>query len=369
MTSMEELYIRAPINQWSVNQQSRKDEPVTIRPGDSPLEVFRTANVVDLVPGAYYEWGSIWINHHIVIHGNGATVKFVGKGPFLVINSHNEKGKSLIENVSLIGPRPVERDEPMDVIPRLVVGLIITDTWQTTVRNCNFSNFEGAAVFYQEGTQTPRTARTMQHLITECRFNDCRIAIAYSTGCENSCATSNIMSNCQIAFNACGGQWNLTGNLIQNCCCAYLCVDDNWYEGPITGIISQDNFSGNTVEYCGNSLWPTAYDTRAEQIALTGFFFDRVLSYPPNWSANNHRYAGMNIRSFSNDIKAFSITGCTFIGSVGVSTSSIVVNNPVKDKIHFIGCSGNTDMQLVNVTEANCTPNFGTVAAPLAAVP
>ncbi|AII22561.1 protein LH3 [Lizard adenovirus 2] len=366
MTSVEELYVINPINQWPApGSFSSQKPPGTLLPGEDPEAVFKQYHVVYLVPGAQYHWKNILIEKPVWIYGNGATVRTSGTGPILrIVGNRTEKRDVRIQDISFFGEDCTpNRMEPMSEKLVYQMAIWVTDMKRVTIKGCNFTNFAGAAVFFEE-TAYNGFFWSMQHLITECRFTGCRIGIANGGRSEYSTASFNNFFDCQICFNVVGGNWNRCGNIAANCRCVYLHTTNMWYEGAGGNFnAAHGSFTGNTMNHCdyGGNLWPTAFQLPDREIQLAGFYFDNARARCPTWTGNTQYYGDMKILNFNqaNDAAIFVIDGCALYGQPG-DTGSIETTAALTDKVFIQGCQGNK-VTLFNIKAANVVPAIGTI--------
>lgn len=340
--------------------------PVLADPGD----YFDDNYCVYLQPGALYRWTNQVIKKPLIIYGRGATVLLEGPGPLLEVYGTNRDSISIdvpcsFYDIHFGGNASVDRLQPMG--PEFIQHSAIwfTNAWKSTLSNCTFSNFNGAALFYQDSVQYKPNWQ-QQHIVSGCRFVTCRIGIANGGGAEYSIASNNCFFDCHVCFNVVGGNWRRTGNNIANCRCAILHVSEKmWYQGfGGTNNPAHGTFTSNTVNHSDavGVQWPAQFTLSDDKtvVPLTALYFDNPNAMPPTYAANTHWYAGITILNFdqNNALLCFCITGCTLMGNNTNpdQTNGIILSPQVTKRVYFIGCTIN-NLKFQNVTAANIIPN------------
>lgn len=367
---MEDLYVVKAVNQWPAPAPPPPYQGPTILPQQDPQPILDRYQVVFLVPGETYNWKYVRITYPVTIFGNGATVTTNGLGPIIRIDGTGQSsGRGVtIKDITFIGsPSTPDRLKPMSEEQVASSAIWVVGQWRTSILDCNFYNFSGAALYFGEHEVYNGFNWAMQHFVRGCRFKGCRIGIANGGATEYSVASMNNFFDCQICFNTVGGNWNCSSNVISNCRCAYLHTQHDWYQGPAGNYnAAHGSFTGNTLNHCdyGGNLWPTEFVLEdGTTIELAGFYFDDTLQRPPTWTGNTQYYGDMMIKNFLvAGIDAWCVTGCAILGKSGQNPDAgkVELADAVKNKVWFVGCSGN-GVTLKNVVAANCTPPFGTI--------
>lgn len=344
---------------------------VILKPSDDPNEVLNKHPYVYLTPGAIYKWSNVQVGSPVQIDGRGATVTLNGPGPILTFTGSTTAYPVdlpiMIKDVVFSGGELL-KTEPMQQKFVSQSAIWFDGAWKTTVRNCTFFNFNGAAVYYSEGLDYWADKQwQQQHILTECRFNGCRIGVANGGAVEYSLANNNCFFNCQICFHVIGGNWRRVGNMIANCRCAYFHTKANmWYQGK--GLYmnpAHGSFTDNTLNHCdyGGSDWTSDFVlANNTTVKLAGFYFDNDTQRPPTWTGNTQYYGDMKLLNFLTDANntTFCVTGCALFGvsSVQAGAGQIQVADAKKANFYISGCYGN-NVDMVNVQEANVVPKFG----------
>lgn len=373
-------FVSQAIVPWPTNYPSSTEETVAtasngfviLKPTDDPIDVLYNNRCVYLVPGAVYTWKNILIQKEVIINGQGATIKLVGNdGPIINISNGSQVGDVhvTIRDVKFVGSDiPPVRTEEMKEDFVTSSAIWITNAWKTTIENCDFTNFNGAALFFSDST-TYTTSQNwqQQQIVSGCRFLSCRICIANSGGSEYSLVNNCCFFDCQICFHVSGGNWRRVGNQIANCRCAYFHNQTNmWYSGP-NGIFNPAHgaFTGNTMNHCdyGGNLWPSNFTlTNGTVVSLAGMFHNNSTYMPPTWTGNTQYYGDMKILNFPTNA-IWVISGCNIFGYSGSAPNSgmLVVSTAVRDRVYITGCSSSTtNLALINVNQNNVFPLFGT---------
>lgn len=375
--SVEFPYVSKPIVPWpasasSNNSSSQNIDFPVLKPDQDPIAFFQTNNTAYLQPGATYYWKCIELSKPIHIYGQGATVQLVGPGPVFVFNSESvipEDFYVVFENINFIEDEFPIRSGQLSLGLTTHSAVWFINVWKTSIVNCNFKNFRGAALWYSDNRNFWNARKwNQQHLVSNCRFNGCRIGISNTGSSEYSIASQNQFYDCQICFNVIGGNWSRNNNVIVNCRCAYLHVGDNmWYEGHSeNNNPAKGTFCNNIINHAdnGGNVWPTQFKlTDGSTIQLASFYFDDNQEIPPCYSGNFHWFGDVNIVNFSTTkIDKWCITGCNFYGNTHAANDAgqVQVAEAVKDKVFIIGCSGN-NVTMKNIVEGNMTPKIGTI--------
>ncbi|ASU50465.1 E1B [Odocoileus adenovirus 1] len=377
MASIDFPFVSKPLVCWSETSTQQgfvlSNFPV-LSVNDDPASFFAKYDTVYLQPGATYVWKNIPVNSNLHLHGQGATVKLIGNGPILFVQPEETLPVNeitvYIEKIHFVGDDVVFRHQPMSTADEGSGAIWFHRVLKTTVADCIFENFKGAALLYSDLAEYWRGHKwKQQHSITGCKFDRCRIGITNTGGSEFALATSNHFIDCQICLNAIGGNWMYNNNITIKCRCAYLHIKDNmWYSNYETdnadggkGTISNNVFCYSDLE----SLWPSTFKLHnGDEIALSAIYFDDDDFVPPTMLGNFHLYSSINLVNIPSDqLHKYSITGCSFYGNTSIeqdgNEGQIIVGENFKDSIFLIGCSGN-DLTLRNVLEENVIPKFGT---------
>lgn len=348
------------------------DEFVVIPPNVDPTSYFYDNRCVYLEPGGSYLWSGIKITRPLIIYGRGATIRLNGEGPILEVTTGLNVAPSdcpfTVYDVIFHGNEDVNRNQAMSNSFVNKSAIWITNAWKSSLVNCSFLNFNGAALWYRDDALY--TEWKQQHAVLGCKFYKCRIGVANSGRSEYSIADSNCFFDCCVCFNVIGGNWRQSSNQIAASKCAYLHVESGmWYEGSNKQNPAHGAFTGNTLNHCDSGcLWPQAWTLAdGRQIArLGGMYFDSSVSFPPTFSDNTLWYSGIELRGFStgSQLKTYCFTGCTFMGNPNNTTQSRIAivreGTSNNSKVFFIGCTGN-NIAVYNVAQANITPLFGTL--------
>lgn len=332
-----------------------------------PTEIFYKNRCVYLQPGATYYWSGIKITQPIVIYGRGATIRLQGDGPIIEVTGGNlvqpYDCPVTLYDIAFNGNETVNRNAPMSQNFVNKSALWFTNAWKSSIINCSFTNFNGAAIWFRDDNLYTRWMQ--QHSVIGCKFLMCRIGIANSGRSEYSIANSNLFFDCCVCFNVVGGNWRRTGNQIAASKCAYLHVESGmWYQGNNKENTAHGAFTSNTLNHCDNGcLWPATWTLAdGRTIArLSGMYFDSSVSCPPTFTGNALWYSGIELRGFSlvGSMQTFCFTGCTFMGNPNNNLESRIAIQTGKSQVYFIGCTGN-NIAVYNVAAANIIPAFGT---------
>ncbi|BCO10919.1 E1B 55K [Bovine adenovirus 7] len=370
-------FVSKPVVSWSQNVPvaeiiEEETNFAVLKPDQDPSSFLEKHSVVYLQPHAVYDWRTVLIRKPTQIHGQGATVRLNGQGPILQIQGEHSIPDDIyvhLENITFVGSDFPSRHERMNKDFQFHSAVWITNAWKTTITQCNFKNFKGAALWYNDTIDYWNSRQwSQQHFITHSRFTGCRIGVANTGGSEYSLCNNNLFFDCQVCFNVIGANWAHNDNVIVNCRCAYLHLGANmWYQGTSRNHNpAKGSFNNNTINHAdyGGNLWPTEFVLQnGDTINLAGFYFDDQAELPPTYTGNNQWYGDVNIVNFStarND--KWCITGCNFYGVTAGQDNAgqVQVSEAVKNKVYFIGCSGN-NVILKNVVEENMTPKFGRI--------
>lgn len=355
---------------YPLNVCQVKEEPfVTIPPNADPMLYFNVYPVLFLMPGVTYRWPSIQLHSNTIINGQGAVVFLQGDGPLFNVAASDSAIEPVslnihFNNINFFGGQMFDRSEDMSInfVPHSAIW--ITDVWKTTISNCSFNNFKGAAVFYKENGLAPsELVGQQQHLVTGCKFTHCRIAIANSGFSEYSVASTNSFYDCHIAFHVYGGYWLRSNNLINKCGAGFFHNQNNmWYLGQGQYNVSDlGTFSNNIVHRSDTdkgNLWPSTFKlTNNSTVTLAGMYCNSSSSLPPLYLGNSHFYSSFDIINLPGHI--YCVTGCKFYGTEGSTTYSYIkVPQTFTNNIYFLGCFGN-GVRKVNISDTNMTPVFG----------
>ncbi|ABA47235.1 E1B 55K [Snake adenovirus 1] len=363
MTSVEDLYVVKPINQWPAPSAFLYPLPRgTLLPGQSPDEAFARNSVVFLVPGAEYNWKNVVIRKPVWIYGERCHGEdFRPRAIIHIMGDLDNPMDVRIQDLTFIGGDSPDRLVPFSAVLTNQMALWCIDP-RITIRGCSFYNFGGAAIYLERSERDTgfRFGRG-QVMITDCRFRGCRIGIANGGSVEYGLASQNNFSDCQICFNVVGGNWTRSGNVASNCRCMYLHTQGMWYEGAAGNFNpAHGSFTSNTLNHCdyGGNLWPTEFQLPDRVINLAGFYFDNAAARLPNFSGNSQWYGDMKLINFLPD-STFVINGGALYGGPG-DTGVIAVATALAAKVFVIGCQGNAGQQIVNVPAANIIPEVGT---------
>ncbi|AKT26019.1 IX_E1b_55K [Equine adenovirus 2] len=356
-----------------VSEKTEDYNFVILKPEDDAAQVLADNAAVYLVPGAVYKWSKITITKPVIIYGRGAFVKLSGPGPMIEVvggdgSKHADSIPITFYDINFSGSRVVIREETMKDEYLTESAIWFSHAWKSSIINCNFSNFNGAALWYHDSTAY-KPDWHQQHMVLNCRFRMCRFGIANSGASEYSLANSNCFFDCCVCFNVVGGNWRRVGNIIANCRCAYLHVGGTrmWYLGMAgSNNAAHGAFTDNTMNHAdvGGNKWPTVFRmANGTNINIAGFYFDDASVSPPTFTGNTLYYCDMKFVNILTDssLQNWTITGCNIFGEQRATTTAgtITLASSLKDKIYFIGCSGNK-VKLVNVKEDNVIPKFGT---------
>lgn len=369
MTSVEDLYVVKPVNQWAAPPPrfASHQAPGTMLPTDDPDAVFAAYKVVYLVPGAEYTWRNVFIRRPVIVYGNGATVKTSGTGPILkVVGIPSAATDSvLLQDITFVGEDSTpDRAAIMSAEQMNSSALWIMDQWRVTIRSCEFKNFYGAAVFFEQSVAVPGfTSGATSHQVTGCRFIGCRMGVAVGGKSEHSSISGCSFYDCQICLNVVGGNWVFVGNVMANCRCAYLHSTDLWYQSANPVVGSRNVFNSNIISNAAanGNLWPTKFNLPSRTIDLAAFYFEDVNADPPCYVGNVHTLADVNIANFKTD-DIFCMTGCSFYGGAN-DVGALTTTTALKDKVYILGCQGR-DVTMNNFDSNNVDPDFGTVKPP-----
>ncbi|AAK13172.1 E1B 55K [Bovine atadenovirus D] len=375
LSSADCPFVSNPIVTWpqAVHQNVA---PSTARshillPVDADPEVyFNKYSAVYLIPDATYTWKNVEITTHIHIYGQGATVKLHGSGPILSIRNAQIEPKVLrvlISDIHFIGGELPNRNSSMGSDCLHHGAIFCHNVWKTTISNCVFENFKGAAVWYSSVPYSNFRKWGQQHCITSCKFDSCRIGVANTSYSEFSMANNNHFFDCQVCFNVVGGYWMRNDNLFVQCRCAYLHTKKHmWYSGDGQNFqAARGTFNNNMLNHCDyGSMWPTEFVlANGSVIELAGFYFDDDEEQPPTFVGNMLWYGDVKILKLPMArLKHWCINACHIYGiTYGMPDAGCITISPeLADIVFVIGCSGN-NVVIYNVNEEHIVPSVGIV--------
>nr|WMQ77641.1 LH3 [Zoothera dauma adenovirus] len=341
-----------------------------MKSSEDPRTVFSTYKIVYLIPGETYRWSGLQITDpNFTLDGNGAHVILSGTGPIIKIvgangSSYHKNMEVVIRNVRFFGAEgSISRTEDMTLEFEKHSAIHSFNAYNVTITGCEFERFKGACLYMYDDKDYANSKNWHQrHIITGNKFVSSRIGICNSGACEYSIASLNTFNDCQIAFYVIGGNWNRVGNLIVNSRCAYYHAKTGmWYYGDSGNFnAAHGTFTDNTANHCdyGGNKWPNTFKQQSgTNVTLYGFYYNDDTRYPPTFVGNTMYYCDMYIGDFSTGETAFCVVGCTIMGKSSSAPDSgcIRVKSSVKNKVWFIGCSGN-GVSSYGVNTANCTP-------------
>ncbi|AFV70632.1 LH3 [Bovine adenovirus 6] len=369
-------FVSKPIVPWS---QAVRPDPVLpsssrshiLMPVDAdPNVYFNKYSAVYLIPDATYVWKNVEITTHLHLYGQGATVRLHGTGPILSIQSSKtepEELRVLISDIHFFGGDFPDRNSPMTPEKEHHGAIFCHNVWKTTISNCIFENFNGAAILYSSLQYFRYRKWGQQHSVTGCKFDSCRIGIANTSCSEFSLANNNLFFDCQVCFNVVGGYWMRNDNLFVQSRCAYLHIKENmWYAGDGQNFqAARGTFNNNMLNHCDyGSLWPTEFTlTDGSVIELAGFYFDDDEEQPPTFVGNMLWYGDVKILNLpTTRLKQWCISACHIYGvTAGMPDAGCVtVSRNLAEVVYIIGCCGNT-VTIYNVNPEHVVPNVGTV--------
>ena len=334
-----------------------------------PEDYFNKYSAIYLIPDATYVWKNVEISKHLHLYGQGATVKLHGSGPILSIQSSKiepETLRILISDVNFVGGEIPNRNSPMTAENIHHGAIFCHNVWKTTISNCVFENFKGAAVWYSSLQYYNYRKWGHQHCITGCKFDSCRIGIANTSCSEFSMANNNHFFDCQVCFNVVGGYWMRNDNLFVQCRCAYLHTKEHmWYAGDGNNFqAARGTFNNNMLNHCDyGSLWPTEFKLEnGSKIELAGFYYDDDEEQPPSFVGNMLWYGDVKILNLPiTRLSHWCINACHIYGytSIMPNAGCVYVSPDLTDKVLIIGCSGN-NVTIFNVNKEHVIPEFGT---------
>ncbi|ASU50468.1 E1B-2 [Odocoileus adenovirus 1] len=378
-TTVAYPFVSKPIVPWTQNAKTSEETDIrtvftsAVLPLEAdPTTFFQDHSVVYLIPGVTYRWNNVPINKSVTVYGQGATVKLNGSGPILFVQSKTEMPEDLnvvLENILFSGGDDApNRHDPMTDECETHSAVWIHNAWKTTITKCSFENFKGSAVWYSDKSDFWHAMKwNQQHLITECRFDACRIGISNTGACEYSMANGNQFFDCHICFNVIGGQWMRSNNIFCKCRSAYFHVKEfMWYAGTSGNLnAAKGMFTNNFCAHCDHgSLWPSNFRLRNNtEVSLAGIYFDDDAETPPLFHGNFHWFGDVKILNFpQNRVTSVCFTGCHFYGHTVMveDAGKVEINAALKDKVYLLGCTGDT-VTLKNIKEENVAPSFGTI--------
>ncbi|UJZ92502.1 LH1 [Barthadenovirus sternae] len=325
----------------------------TISPDENINYVLSKYKYVALQPDSVYHWKNIIIVSSVIIDGRGSVIKLDGNGPIFKLEGRTLHPANLFVsfyNITFVGLEDVpDRSEHMQVDYLDHSAIWTHNAFKVTIQNCNFLNFKGAAVWFNDdNTYWTTKGWSQQHEVCYNRFQGCRIGIANSGASEYSIASLNLFYDCQICFYVIGGNWNRSSNMIVNCRSAYFHSKSGmWYAGSAGNYnAAHGSFTSSTLNHCdyGGNLWPTEFNGSDNKVyELAGMYFDDDSTYPPTWTGNTQYYGDMHIKNFKAAQKNFCIVGCTIMGRAASdeNVGNIRLDPAIASKVYFIGCSGN----------------------------
>lgn len=370
-STLPDYSVVRPVNQWPDPAAKRpRLTEVVLSPGEDAAFAFANFDVVNLVPRATYHWTSLALRKPKTLIGNGATVFLRGVGPLLqCVGNPALSSQWIIKDVTFVGSAlHLDRATPFgfDIIEQNC--FMFDNCVKVSVINCNFYRFPGTALWFVNSGAPVGHYWDPQHIVANCRFQECRMGVSIGGGADHGTVSGCNFFDCQICFNVSGGQWNMSGNVIVNCRCAYLHTKGNWYQGTLGNINpAQGNFCDNVISNCdyNGNLWATEFMlSTGVVINLAGYYFDDDAALPPNWSGNAMTFCDAQLKNFlTGNNEVYCITGCFINGDTvdGEAKGKFEASDAVKDNIHLIGCSSNGKVTLTKIPAGNVSPSFGTI--------